>query len=470
MRSLVSSLNNSRDLKMKLFHVADIHLGRKRLDGRLPDRDLYDAFRSIVETAIREEADVFLIAGDLFDRAQVEPAHLQQAQEVLRLLKINGIPVIAIEGNHDKAFIHSNEQTWVQFLAGEGLLILLRPSFTAEGAVLESWNEETKTGSCVEIGGVRFVGLGYLGAATPAKVRQIVSCLEKGPPIVMLLHAGPEYFVGEGGGFSPDDLAVLEERVCYLALGHIHRPMLHGGWACNPGSPENCELREAAADRDKKGAVVHRGFALIEIDPVRPEKPVKLDVRSNPRRPVHRAKLNCTPFGNKIKNGTEALVAAAVKAIAEFKPASGDVVDLALTGSLNLNRIALDQNLAAAEIGRSAGIFAVALDTTRLNIGDGLAGTNSADAADIPRDELERRAIRELVEDHPLWELEEKREDFAGFFYELKETVRLGRTADEIAGQIATNPLVEFIRTAKTAPPPAHQVGAAANSLTEPAQ
>ena len=34
-----------------------------------------------------EKADAFLLAGDLFDRPQVEPPHLRQAQQVLARLK-----------------------------------------------------------------------------------------------------------------------------------------------------------------------------------------------------------------------------------------------------------------------------------------------------------------------------------------------------------------------------------------------
>jgi len=60
---------------MKIFHAADVHLGRRRLDGRLPDKDFADAFAFVAGKAIEEAADVFLIAGDLFDRAQVEPPH-----------------------------------------------------------------------------------------------------------------------------------------------------------------------------------------------------------------------------------------------------------------------------------------------------------------------------------------------------------------------------------------------------------
>ncbi len=157
---------------------------------------------------------MFLLAGDLFDRPQVEPPHLRQAQEVLRRLKSAGIPVIAIEGNHDKQFVNTDAPTWVRFLADDDLLMLLRPEFHAEGVRLNEWNTESRTGAWVEIDGVRFVGAGYLGAATPNKVRQIIDQMPTGKTQVLLLHAGPEYFVGEGGGFSKEDLQMLQDKVC----------------------------------------------------------------------------------------------------------------------------------------------------------------------------------------------------------------------------------------------------------------
>ena len=61
-----------------------------------------------------------------------------------------------------------------------------------------------------------------------------MSRLEPDRTHVLLLHAGPDYFVGESGGFSSFDIEALREKVCYLALGHIHQPMLYAGWACNP--------------------------------------------------------------------------------------------------------------------------------------------------------------------------------------------------------------------------------------------
>src|SRR5690348_12203488 len=132
---------------MRIFHTADLHLGRRRLEGRLPDKDFADAFGFIAERAIAEAADVFLIAGDLFDRAQVEPPHLRQAQQVLARLKQATIPVIAIEGNHDKAFIHSEDPTWLQYLAEDDLLKLLRTRFDGSGPQLIPWKNQASGGA-----------------------------------------------------------------------------------------------------------------------------------------------------------------------------------------------------------------------------------------------------------------------------------------------------------------------------------
>ena len=78
---------------MKIFQTSDVHLGRRRLNGKLPDSDLADAFAFIANKAIEAKADAFLLVGDLFDKPQVEPVHLRQAQQVLTCLKQANIPV-----------------------------------------------------------------------------------------------------------------------------------------------------------------------------------------------------------------------------------------------------------------------------------------------------------------------------------------------------------------------------------------
>ena len=87
---------------MRIVHCADIHLGRRRLDGRLPDSDFAAVFQRIVQRAMKWQADALLIAGDLFDAPQVSPPILRQAISSLSPAKQRGIPVIAVEGNHDR--------------------------------------------------------------------------------------------------------------------------------------------------------------------------------------------------------------------------------------------------------------------------------------------------------------------------------------------------------------------------------
>jgi DNA repair protein SbcD/Mre11 len=429
---------------VKLFHVADVHLGRRRLEGRLPDSDLADAFSYVADKAIQERADVFLIAGDLFDRPTVEPPHLRQAQQILARLKASGIRVIAIEGNHDRAFIHSEVPTWMQFLAEDDLLVLLRTAFNAGGAILTPWEPVRQAGAWMDHGGLRFVGAGYLGAATPFKVRQLVSQLESDKTHVLLLHAGPDYFVGEGGGFSTSDLEAINAKICYLALGHIHLPMRYGDWACNPGSLENCDVSEARYDRDLAGAPLARGYAVLDLDPAQRKKPVHLQVHTNPRRPVHRLTLDCSPFGNKIKDGAAALVKAAVNLVRAAEATPDSVIDLRLTGRLNLNRIALDPTSAAIEIQEQAGVFAVTVDLAGLDVGSSLTGSELA-ARGFSREELEKAAIRQVVSAKHLWGIGDREEDFSAFCYELKEAVRKEKSGAELAEQIGSSPLLELI-------------------------
>lgn len=448
---------------MKIYHAADIHLGRTRLDGLLPDADLAAAFRHIAQAAVDGGADVFVLAGDLFDRPQVEPGHLRQAQEGLRILKDAGIPVVAVEGNHDKAFVHSDEPTWVGYLAQDGLLELLRPKFNPDGAVLEPWDPVARSGSYVDHRGVRFVGAGYLGAATPAKVRQILKALDGTMPHVLLLHAGPDYFVGEGGGFSKEDLAGMRQKVTYLALGHIHKPMNHDGWACNPGSPENCDIREA--DYSSKGGVeTGRGYAVVELDPQVNEKPTSLTILSNPRRPICKVDLDCSPFGKKTRDGMEALVAAAARAIASANPPQGAVIDLRLKGEMNLNRIAFDHATTSERIRVAAGAFVVAVDTSKLNLqGEGGEAAGALDGA-LPREALERQAIQQVVGDHKLCGLTGDQDGLAALFFELKEAVKHGSQPEVIAERISSSSLVDAVQKGRAAEA-SRQVEAAGDSV-----
>jgi hypothetical protein len=70
----------------------------------------------------------------------------------------------------------------------------------------------------------------------------------------------------------------------------------------------------------------------------------------------------------------------------------------------------------------------------------------------LPRAELERVAIAELVGAQPLWGLDAERPAFAELFYELKEAVRTGQSPEAMAERVLASPLVEQVRRASVPP------------------
>lgn len=86
---------------MKILHTADWHLG-KRLDrfSRLEEQVL--VMNEIVVIADRENVDLVLISGDLFDNFNPSVEATELFYKTLKRLSLNGKrPVIAISGNHD---------------------------------------------------------------------------------------------------------------------------------------------------------------------------------------------------------------------------------------------------------------------------------------------------------------------------------------------------------------------------------
>jgi hypothetical protein len=127
------------------------------------------------------------------------------------------------------------------------------------------------------------------------------------------------------------------------------------------------------------------------------------------------------------------------------------VIDLRLTGRLNLNRIALDQTLTAQEIQSAAEVFAVAIDLAGLDVGGFLPGSELA-ARGFSREELEKNAIREVVASKRLWGIGDREDDFSAFCYELKEAVRKQKSGTELTEQIACSPLLDRIAAPDSTP------------------
>lgn len=92
-------------MPLKVLHTADVHLGAPfvGLGRKGPEQraQLLETFGAVVKLAIEEEADLVLVAGDLFDSNGVSKELLERAAALLGELGETGIPVCVSPGTHD---------------------------------------------------------------------------------------------------------------------------------------------------------------------------------------------------------------------------------------------------------------------------------------------------------------------------------------------------------------------------------
>ncbi len=115
-------------MRAVFVHTADNHLGYEQYGVKERFNDFTRAFWGIVDDAIARKADLFVIAGDLFNKRAIDARTLMHAQQGLERLRDAGIPAVAIEGNHDRSY-YRDGVSWLEFLCWQKLLILLNPYF-----------------------------------------------------------------------------------------------------------------------------------------------------------------------------------------------------------------------------------------------------------------------------------------------------------------------------------------------------
>jgi DNA repair protein SbcD/Mre11 len=245
----------------RFLHISDIHLGFDHYDNRTRTKDFYLALKDVLEKhAIAAQVDFVVIAGDLFEHRMIQPAILAQAKDCFEPVKAAGIPIVAIEGNHDNR-PYGTQTNWLRYLADDGLITLLEPTVGDEGVMFDPWDGQT--GGYIDLDcGVRVLGSAWYGSSAPKAIATLATAIEKLPaptgPTVMLFHHGLEGQIARyQGALRYDDLLPLKKvGVDYLGLGHIHKNYAVEGWIFNPGSLEANNIQEADFDR---------GAYLVEI-------------------------------------------------------------------------------------------------------------------------------------------------------------------------------------------------------------
>jgi len=274
---------------IRFLHAADIHLGYQQYNSRERYNDFARAFEAMVDDALARQIDFALLAGDLFNKRSIEPRTLLQATSTLQRLRDAGIPVIVIEGNHERSH-YQDRFSWLDFLCEAGLVILLDAPYEDGQLQLLPWDDQDKMGSYIELpDDVRVVGVKYHGAGTPRVVQDLITALPETPALrsgyrILMLHAGLEGVLDHyAGTVTRALLDQLHPYVDYMALGHIHKPFIQDDWIYNPGSLETNSVDEVQWP--------DRGYFIVEVDPSRPSayrhlRPAHtaLQVRSERRR------------------------------------------------------------------------------------------------------------------------------------------------------------------------------------------
>jgi len=253
---------------VKFIHASDIHLGAAQYRNEHRANDFINAFREILELAIKHGVDFVLLGGDVFTSLEILPGQLTKIVKILKDFKeftMGSILIIVIEGNHDiRKFsrgirFERRGQSWLKLLNSLGLIVLLDADLEAPSEVIfPPYDFDTKKGGKIQIKNVVIYGTRYLGEKPISFLSKIRKAIVKNNALynVLLQHFGIEGQMENVPGVKLEDIQHLQHRINYLALGHFHKQFIIGDWIYNPGSSE------AVCSMDNS---FKRGIFLAEI-------------------------------------------------------------------------------------------------------------------------------------------------------------------------------------------------------------
>jgi len=446
---------NANPMKTRFLHCADIHLGYQQYGEKERFNDFAAAFHAVIDKAtgiyparrgqpglhfdpqIVGPVDFVLLAGDLFHKRAIDALTLNQAIRGLRRLRDAGIPCIAVEGNHERAY-YDEAIGWMKFLALQDLIILLDAEIDGDTLTIQPWDPVRRQGSYYEPKpGVRIYGLRYCGASTGTAVTAYARVLAEQPMsdgayTIFMAHAGVEGQMDDkAGGLAYRQWATLREQTDYIALGHFHRPFILDDWICNPGSPESCTIREADW--------TPRGYLIIEVDTEQPVGAPRHRILSGntPRRAMRHYTFRTDHASSPdalMAQLTEFLQRKAQELSRELKHPSATestppVVELYLTGVLPFERRSLELKAIELLVRES---FAPLIGVVKTQI----QSTDYPIERDtvVTRSELERRVLEGLFERDTRYARDSDK--WARAAVALKQMALAGTPADTILDEI----------------------------------
>jgi DNA repair exonuclease SbcCD nuclease subunit len=371
------------------LHVADVHLGFDRYDSPERSKDFFYAFRDVLQRyALDRQVDFVLIAGDLFEYRSILPNVLNQAEIALNLVKQAGIPVLAIEGNHDNRPYGVNT-SWLRYLSDHDFLKLLEPTPGESSVELQPWSEGSKRGGYIDLPcGVRVIGSTWYGSTAPQGIQELAAAIQRLPSgpdhTVLMFHHGLEGQIAryQGALRYAELLPLRDAGVEYLALGHIHKNYAVEGWVFNPGSLEANSIGESEFDR---------GAYVVEITSGQIQAQLMQDYQ---QRSCYR--LRWEAKGKETPQEITQLILQEVKK-KSIPSAEEAIVEFKLTGQVGFQRHELDQRQIESQIQAitAALIVLFRFEATSLDL-----DTTSTASGDTERIAIEEKIYADILAGH----------------------------------------------------------------------
>ena len=278
---------------MRLLHFADAHIdmanyGRHDSETGLPLRvlDFLKSLDTIIDAAISEKVDMVIFAGDAYkDRSPAPTFQREWGKRIIRLSKAQ-IPTLLLVGNHDLSPAAGRAHAIQEFdtLQVPYVRVLQKPELLTPN---ELWGLPvqviampwiSRSGLMASLG-ASAVDSKELFGNIETRISELVEgwIQEAGNdlPLILTAHAsvegalfGAERLVMLGSDLVLPTWLVKDQRLDYVAMGHIHKPQdVNQGQhppVIYPGSIERIDFGEARDDKFYILADITRGDAKVE--------------------------------------------------------------------------------------------------------------------------------------------------------------------------------------------------------------
>ena len=238
---------------MKIVHCSDLHLG-KRFSGnkdyvKKRYMDFFNAFATFIDKVEEIKPDVCLIAGDIFDKKEINPDILSKTEYLLKKLKDNvKKDIIAIEGNHDNSRIL--EESWLEYLQEQNILKVFY------------YNKDFEEKNYLKIDDINFYPVGYPGFMIDEALTKLSEKLNPQEKNIVVVHTGISGNTDTLPGLvSTSILDLFKDKAIYIAGGHIHSFTTYPKekpYFFVSGSLEFSNVQNEKSDR--------KGFILFDTD------------------------------------------------------------------------------------------------------------------------------------------------------------------------------------------------------------